>query len=86
MNTSTHLTIRFWRRRIRALAWLRLLRQMGAVIQALRLPLLSEPQIYGDPRYEAWTADGEPIERVSPAQAANDQQSRYLIVPHGRSR
>ena len=40
--------------------------------------------LLGNPLHEAWTADGEPLERLSPAEVAQACTSRYLIMPPNR--
>jgi hypothetical protein len=47
--------------------------------------LLSE-SVVGNPLHEAWTADGKPLERVSPAEQAKSCASRHVVVPHSRGR
>jgi hypothetical protein len=42
--------------------------------------------VVGNPLHEAWTADGEPLERTSPDEMAKSCSARHLIVPHSRSR
>jgi hypothetical protein len=41
--------------------------------------------VVGNPLHEAWSADGEPVERISPEENAKRGDSR-LVVPHSRSR
>ena len=43
-------------------------------------------QVVGNPLHEAWSADGEPLERMRPEQLAKTNPTRYLIVPHSRGR
>lgn len=43
-------------------------------------------RVVGNPLYEAWTADGEPLERMTPEQVAKSCASRYVVVPHSRGR
>jgi hypothetical protein len=63
-----------------------LLKRLNAFARAFELPRTPDFVIYGDPRYEAWTADGEPLDRMTPQEYAQLQPSRHLIVPHGRAR
>lgn len=42
--------------------------------------------VVGNPLHEAWTADGEPLERVTPGELARSGTSRHLVVPHSRGR
>lgn len=42
--------------------------------------------VVGNLLHEAWRADGEPLERISHQAFAKRNRSRYLIVPHNRSR
>jgi hypothetical protein len=43
-------------------------------------------QMVGNPLHEAWTASGEPLERMCPDELAKSHVSRYLVVPHSRGR
>jgi len=45
----------------------------------------SEP-VRGNPLHEAWTADGEPLERLTPSELAQSNPTWLFIVPHNRSR
>ena len=47
---------------------------------------LFRAQVLGNPLHEAWTADGEPLERMTPVDLAKQCTSRTLIVPHSRGR
>jgi hypothetical protein len=47
--------------------------------------LFAEP-VVGNPLHEAWTANGEPLDRMSPDELAKSCASHYLVVPHSRSR
>ncbi len=47
--------------------------------------MFAEPMV-GNPLHEAWSADGEPLERMTPEQMAKSSASRYLVVPHNRGR
>jgi hypothetical protein len=42
--------------------------------------------VVGNPLHEAWTADGEPLERMSPDEMAKSRAMHHLVVPHSRSR
>lgn len=42
--------------------------------------------VVGNPSHEAWTADGEPLERMTPEQLAKSCASRHIVVPHNRGR
>lgn len=42
--------------------------------------------IVGNPLHEAWTADGEPLERMSPGELAKSSATHHLIVPHSGGR
>jgi hypothetical protein len=51
-----------------------------------RLCKLFAGDVVGNPLHEAWTADGEPLERMTPADSVKSCTSRHLIVPHSRGR
>lgn len=53
---------------------------------ARKLCALSTDDVAGNPLHEAWTADGEPLERMTPSELARASTSRHLIVPHSRGR
>jgi hypothetical protein len=57
----------------------------AALIRARWAPRDAD-RIYGNPLHEAWHADGEPLDRQTPAQSARATSSRFIIVPHGRGR
>jgi hypothetical protein len=57
----------------------------GSRVRRALAGLFAAP-IVGNPLHEAWTADGEPLERVSPDAMAKSRASRHLIVPHNRGR
>lgn len=42
--------------------------------------------VVGNPLHEAWTAGGEPLERITPSELAKSGAARHLVVPHSRSR
>jgi hypothetical protein len=42
------------------------------------------PPVLGNPLHEAWSVDGEPLERMTPDQLAKKSPTRYLIAPHNR--
>jgi hypothetical protein len=42
--------------------------------------------VVGNPLHEAWTADGEPLERVSPAELAASRRVHPLSAVNGHSR
>ena len=60
---------------------------MSSAWRALARRLFAwQAHMVGNPLYEAWTADGEPLERMTPTELAKSSMSRHLIVPHSRSR
>lgn len=61
------------------------LRQWRAFWRRIAHALVGEP-VYGNPLHEAWSADGEPLERLTPQQLAGAARVREVIVPHNRSR
>jgi hypothetical protein len=42
--------------------------------------------VVGNPLHEAWTADGQPLERMTPEQLAKSCASRHIVVPHSQGR
>jgi hypothetical protein len=63
-----------------------LLMRMAGALRTRRLQARRRNVIYGNPLHEAWDADGEPLDRETPAQHARHVSSRYLVTPHGLSR
>jgi hypothetical protein len=43
-------------------------------------------QVVGNPLHEAWTVEGEPIERMTPQAMAKASTSQHLVLPHNRGR
>ncbi|BCX05499.1 MAG: hypothetical protein KatS3mg053_3437 [Candidatus Roseilinea sp.] len=60
-----------------AVAWRAITRKLCA---------LSADDVAGNPLHEAWTADGEPLDRMTPTELARSRTSRHLVVPHSRGR
>jgi hypothetical protein len=76
-----HVRISGRRPRLTALLW----QEWRAFWRRTSCKLFGEP-VYGNPLHEAWSADGEPLERLTPDQHAKSATSRRVIVPHSRSR
>lgn len=68
----------------RLLAMPRMIAISSRVLRAIAR-LFADP-VVGNPLHEAWTADGEPIERLSPATCARSRQSRFAVTINGHSR
>ena len=84
MNTTFHPN---WIRSPKLHRTLDVLTQFRArILVARRVALrkLFGSPLPGNPLHEAWTADGEPLERLSPAEVAQACTSRYLIMPPNR--
>lgn len=46
----------------------------------------ADHSVLGNPLHEAWSADGEPLERMNPNEVSKRNASRHIVVPHNRSR
>jgi hypothetical protein len=79
----------FWRMQTRLSELNKTLHRVSAFACTFQLPRIPNDEIFGDPLYEAWTADGEPLDRITAQQLAQSQpspsSSRHWIVPHGRA-
>jgi hypothetical protein len=50
----------------------------------VRLRKLLPAQVLGNPLHEAWSADGEPLERMTPNELAKSNAARYPITLRAR--
>ncbi len=61
---------------------------LGPIVMSVwrRTRVLFRTQVLGNPLHEAWNADGEPLERMTPSELAKSSASRHIVVPHSRGR
>ena len=83
MNTST--VIRFGKVPVAPATRVSIQTRGSDLWHSFTRKLFGEP-VLGNPLHEAWSADGEPLDRMTPEQLAKSSASRYLVVPHNRGR